>query len=76
MGALSIWHWLIVLLVAIMFFGRGRISALMGDVGKGIRNLRQGLAETDDIQALAHEGNVSISRAHPATDRRSEQTRG
>lgn len=72
MGALSIWHWLIVLLVAIMFFGRGRISALMGDVGKGIRNLRQGLAETDDIQALAHEGNVSISRAHPATDRRSE----
>lgn len=76
MGALSIWHWLIVLMVAIIFFGRGRISALMGDVGKGIKNLRQGLAETDDIQALAHEGNVPTSRAHRATDHRSEQTRG
>lgn len=75
MGALSIWHWLIVLVVAILFFGRGRVSAVMGDVGKGIKNLRQGLADTDDVQALAHEGNVSTSHAHTVTDRRSEHTR-
>jgi sec-independent protein translocase protein TatA len=46
MGALSIWHWAIVLIVIVVFFGRGRISALMGDMGGGIgafrRELRQG----------------------------------
>ncbi|MBZ9843356.1 twin-arginine translocase TatA/TatE family subunit [Mesorhizobium sp. CA5] len=51
MGTLSIWHWLIVVLVAMIFFGRGRISALMGDVGKGIRSLRQELRGIGDIEA-------------------------
>lgn len=53
MGTLSIWHWLIVVLVAMIFFGRGRISALMGDVGKGIRSLRRELRGIDDIETVA-----------------------
>ncbi|HUJ03628.1 MAG TPA: twin-arginine translocase TatA/TatE family subunit [Rhizomicrobium sp.] len=46
MGALSIWHILILAIVAVLLFGgRGKISDLMGDVAKGIRSFRQGLNE-------------------------------
>ncbi len=49
MGALSIWHILILLIVAVLLFGgRGKISDLMGDVAKGIKSFRQGLADHDD----------------------------
>ncbi len=48
MGSLSIWHWLIVLaIVALVFGGRGKLSGLMGDAGKGIKAFREGLKEGD-----------------------------
>ena len=48
MGSLSIWHWLIVLIVAMLFFGgRGKISDLMGDFAKGINSFKKGLKEDD-----------------------------
>ncbi|MDR3372534.1 MAG: twin-arginine translocase TatA/TatE family subunit [Ancalomicrobiaceae bacterium] len=48
MGSLSIWHWLIVLVVAMLFFGgRGKISELMGDVAKGINSFKKGLKEDE-----------------------------
>jgi sec-independent protein translocase protein TatA len=44
MGSLSIWHWLIVLvIVALLFGGRGKLSGLMGDAAKGIKAFREGL---------------------------------
>ena len=48
MGGFSIWHWLIVLLVVLVLFGRGRVSEIMGDFGKGIKSFKQGLNEEDD----------------------------
>lgn len=46
MGSLSIWHWLIVLvIVAILFGGRGKLSGIMGDAAKGIRAFRDGLKD-------------------------------
>ena len=46
MGSFSIWHWIIILaVVLILFGGRGKISELMGDVGKGIGSFRKGLDE-------------------------------
>ena len=48
MGGLSIWHWLIVLIVALLILGgRGRVSSLMGDLGKGIKSFKQSVAEDD-----------------------------
>lgn len=44
MGSLSIWHWLIVLFIALLFFGN-RLPQMMGDFGKGIRNFKSGLNE-------------------------------
>jgi sec-independent protein translocase protein TatA len=59
MGAFSIWHWLIVLAVVILMFGgRGKISALMGDFGKGLTSFKKGMKEgetsepEDDAKAL------------------------
>lgn len=45
MGGFSIWHWIVVLLVVLVLFGRGRISEIMGDFGKGIKSFKQGLNE-------------------------------
>lgn len=44
MGGLSIWHWVIVIVVvALLFGGRGKLSGLMGDAAKGIRAFKDGL---------------------------------
>ena len=43
MGMLSIWHWVIVLLLVVLLFGRGRISALLEDMGQGIGSFRREL---------------------------------
>jgi sec-independent protein translocase protein TatA len=48
MGSLSIWHWLIVLAIVLLMFGRGKIPELMGDVAKGIRSFKAGMADDDD----------------------------
>ena len=45
MGFGSIWHWVIVLLVVLILFGRGKVSEIMGDFGKGIKSFKQGLNE-------------------------------
>ena len=48
MGALNIWHILLVLVVFLVLFGgRGKISSLMGDTAKGIRAFRDGLKNDD-----------------------------
>ena len=53
MGGLSIWHWIIVgAVVLIVFGGKGKISDIMGDVAKGIKSFKRGLAEESDKQEL------------------------
>jgi sec-independent protein translocase protein TatA len=47
MGSFSIWHWLIVLLIVLVLFGRGRVAEIMGDFGKGIKSFKQGMNEDD-----------------------------
>ena len=48
MGGFSAWHWIIVALVILVLFGRGKISETMGDFGKGIKSFRKGLGEEDN----------------------------
>ena len=47
MGSMSIWHWVIVALVVMLLFGKGRISEMMGDLAKGIKSFKKGLAEEE-----------------------------
>lgn len=48
MGGLSIWHWLLVGVVVMLLFGKGRFSDLMGDVAKGIKSFKKGMAEEEE----------------------------
>ena len=48
MGNIGWWQILIVAVLVVLLFGRGKISELMGDVAKGIKNFRTGLAEDDE----------------------------
>ena len=49
MGTFSIWHWLIVLAVVLVLFGGGgKVSRLMGDFGKGLKNFKKSMKEDED----------------------------
>jgi sec-independent protein translocase protein TatA len=46
MGTFSIWHWLIVLVIVLVLFGGGgKISKLMGDLGKGLKSFKKNIKE-------------------------------
>ena len=47
MGSMSIWHWLIVIVVVLLLFGRGKIKDLMGDAAEGIKAFKKGMSEDD-----------------------------
>jgi sec-independent protein translocase protein TatA len=47
MGGLSIWHWIIVGGIVVLLFGKGKVSDLMGDVAKGIKAFKKGMADDD-----------------------------
>ena len=55
MGGVSIWHWIVVGVVVLLLFGRGKVSELMGDVAKGIKAFKKGMSddETQTAQAPA-----------------------
>jgi sec-independent protein translocase protein TatA len=52
MGSFSIWHWMLFGAVALLLFGgKGKISDLMGDVAKGVKSFKKGLADDDEVKA-------------------------
>ena len=63
MGGLSFWHILLFAGVAILVLGGGRFSNLMGDVAKGIKNFKKGMAEDDEPSASS-----SRIEGRPASD--------
>jgi sec-independent protein translocase protein TatA len=50
MGSMSITHWLIVLVVVLIFFGKDRISGVMKEMGKGVRGFKDGLNGKDEAK--------------------------
>jgi sec-independent protein translocase protein TatA len=50
---LSLPHILILAVVAVLLLGGGRFSAMMGDVAKGVKNFKKGMAEEDDSAATS-----------------------
>ena len=56
MGTFSIWHWLIVLAVALLLFGgRGKIKTIMGDIGQGVTAFKKGLKEPEKVEETGEE---------------------
>jgi sec-independent protein translocase protein TatA len=72
MGSLSIWHWIVVIGVVLLLFGRGKISDLMGDVAQGIKSFKKGLQD-DEKTAEKVEPVKSIDHAaQPSTANRTD----
>ena len=47
MGTFSIWHWIIVLIIVLLLFGKGKIPSLMADMAKGIKSFKTNMAEDE-----------------------------
>jgi sec-independent protein translocase protein TatA len=74
-------HWLLVILVIVLLFGRGKISDLMGDVAKGIKSFKEGLADINEDPAkpnqaagqaktLEHEPGAPVDVKHASDERK------
>ena len=68
MGSFSIWHWLIVLVVVLLLFGRGKIPELMGDMAKGIKSFKKGMTDddaepVDDPRTVEHRADEAMKSA-------------
>jgi sec-independent protein translocase protein TatA len=50
MGSFSLVHWLILGVILVLVLGGGRFSNMMGDVAKGIKQFKKGMAEEDEAQ--------------------------
>jgi sec-independent protein translocase protein TatA len=70
MGSMSIWHWIIVIAVVLLLFGRGKISDLMGDVASGIKAFKKGMSEEetasqptkpDPVKTLDHHATETVT---------------
>ena len=51
MGGFSIWHILIFAIIILLLFGGNRFSAMMGDVAKGLKSFKQGMADEEEHRA-------------------------
>jgi sec-independent protein translocase protein TatA len=60
MGSMSIWHWIVVIGVVLLLFGRGKISDLMGDVAQGIKAFKKGMADDDKTAEAAKPDSAKI----------------
>jgi sec-independent protein translocase protein TatA len=63
MGSMSMWHWIIVIAVVLLLFGRGKISELMGDVAQGIKAFKKGMS--DDDAAKVESPKIEPSKTEP-----------
>jgi sec-independent protein translocase protein TatA len=76
MGGLSIWHWMIVLVVVLLLFGTGKVSNLMGDFAKGIKAFKKNMAEDSDVsmEGTADRPAATIAAPPAATQAAARET--
>ncbi|EGP07597.1 twin-arginine translocase TatA/TatE family subunit [Afipia clevelandensis] len=67
MGSMSIWHWIVVIAVVLLLFGRGKISDLMGDVAQGIKAFKKGMSDDEAKPAEKPEPVKTIDSAPSAS---------
>ena len=69
MGSFSLWHWLIVIVVVMLLFGRGKISELMGDFAKGIKSFKKGMADDEHARTeqIEEKPRVEAPKAYVAS---------
>ena len=75
MGSFGPMHWIIFAIVLVLVLGGGRFSNMMGDVAKGVKQFKKGMAEDDDAPARSPERIEARKAVEPAFDREGEKLR-
>lgn len=73
MGSMSLMHWLIVGVLIILLFGGSRFSNMMGDVAKGIKQFKKGMADDDEAKKPAEIEAKRVSDPQPDAPSRTAQ---
>ena len=70
--SLGFWQIAIIAVIVVLLFGRGKISELMGDVAKGIKSFKKGLAEDEDKspKTIDHAPATETNVAESAEDKK------
>ena len=75
MGAFSIWHWVIVLVVVLILFGgKGKISSLMGDFGKGLKNFKDQVKSNKETNEEDVINEIPVNKSNTSKKKKKKQT--
>jgi sec-independent protein translocase protein TatA len=72
MQGLSIGHIIVIALVVLVLFGRGKVSSLMGEFGKGINAFKKGIGESTDTPAKPEDGAITTAESKPKPAEKTE----
>jgi sec-independent protein translocase protein TatA len=67
MGGLSIWHWLIVLLVVVLIFGTKKLRNIGQDLGGAVKGFKEGMKSGDDAAGAARESDAPAQKLSGTT---------
>lgn len=65
---MSLTHWLVVIVIALLLFGRGKISEMMGDLAKGIKSFKKGMAEDDEAHIPPRTAEYDVIEHQPVEE--------
>jgi len=73
MGVMGIWQWVIVLAIVLLLFGgRGKISGLMGDFGKGLKSFKKGMKDGEEEEAPVAKSEAIEEKKSAVADAKTE----
>ena len=81
MGITGIWQWILILAIVLILFARpGKISGIMGDFGKGLRNFKTGMkddnaVEAEDVEVIEAASEPAPAPARKATKKKAAKTK-
>ena len=74
MGVMGIWQWVIVLAIVLLLFGgRGKISALMGDFGKGLKSFKKGLKDGEGEESASEQQGAIEDKPAASAETKTEE---
>ena len=75
MGAFSIWHWVIVLIVVLILFGgKGKLSSIMGDFGKGLKSFKDQVKSNKDSNEEDVINEIPESKSNTSKKKKTSKT--
>ena len=69
---ISVWQILIIAVIVVLLFGRGKISELMGDVAKGVKSFKKGLADDDDEETASNPKTIDHTPSQSMSNEKSQ----